>query len=77
MCVLVCVCVCVCVCACFSEFVGSETSNFTPNVGSDNFCGDKLLNPTTLTLNFRVCYGVFYVCFKEVRINFWITFENL
>ncbi len=44
--VCVCVCVCFCFCFCFSAYVGSKNWIFTHGVGSDNLCGDKILNPT-------------------------------
>ncbi len=49
----------VCVFVCFSVFVGSETWIFTYE-GSNNLCGDKILDPTTLTLNFRVKTSVYW-----------------
>ncbi len=56
----VCVRVCACVCVCVSVLMGSETWIFTHGVGSNNFCGDKILHPTTVTLNFRVKTCVYW-----------------
>ncbi len=46
--------VCVCVYLFFVYMWGPKLTFVTHNVGSNILCGDKILDPTTLTLNFRV-----------------------